>query len=150
MFIVNSLLKFGTELLGVMKKMSFKDFVIVVIIIGFLVVGYKATAYRNDYIDTQVAFENYKTKQDAKKFDNKLAILAKEKKTLEEQLEKVSKESKMHEDAAKRFLGEWKALAKNRPDKSKIWKKMESLNGQKEVCQEFTKYGISCFGNISS
>jgi hypothetical protein len=147
---VDKLLALGNNLLDIAKRMGLKDWIILILVLGFASIGYAANTYYQDYLDTKSEFNKYKIEVNKEKYDEKLAQLEKDKALLEGRLKKALAESTMHEEAAKRFLAEWTKLFKNRPDKKIIKKKMEKLHGKKSLCDEFTKYNISCFTNISS
>ena len=148
--LANSLAQLGTAALELAKKMGLKDWIILILVLGFAGIGYTANAYYGDYKKTKRDFNNYKIEVNKEEYDKKLAQLEKDKVTLEAKLKTAIANSTMHEEAAKRFLAEWTKLYKNRPDKNNIKKNMEKLHGKKNICDEFIKYDISCFTNISS
>lgn len=143
--IVTSAMKLGTALLQLLKKMSFKDIILVVLVLTTVSFAWASNSNKSDAIESKAALENYKTEIEAKKYDDKINSLSLDKADLTVKLEKKNKQRIWHQGEASKWKKKFEAIKDIKPDIVKITKEVDKLDGVKKVCDELNKYDVGCF-----
>lgn len=143
--IVDAALKLVTEVLKIVKKMSFKDFIMVALVLSTISFAWANDSNKNDAIDAKADFEAYKTDIEAKKYEDKIKSLSIDKEALNIELDKINKKRVVHQRNAGAWKTKFDELQKQKPNKTEIKNTIDNLNGVADVCKELTKYDITCF-----
>lgn len=143
--IVDSAINLGTAFLQLLKKMSLKDFILILLLLTTVSFAWANNGNKNDAIEARSNLEKYKTEVEAKKYDDKINSLTTDKYYLKDQLKKNNKQRLLYQEEAVKWKKEFEKLQGSQPDKTKIKKDMNKLNGAKGVCDELKKYNVNCF-----
>lgn len=143
--IVDSALKLLTAFLQLVKKMSLKDGILVVLVLATVSFAWASNSYRNDAIEATLTYENYRIEIQEQKYDKQLDKLRIEKDKLKKKIIKLNKEKQYHINKSKELKNKFDEIINSKPDKAKIKKEVDKLNGAKKVCGEISRRGINCF-----